>query len=211
MAILKDLIVTGNSRIESLRIGVSGEVKEGDFRAINGNALLNFSKYKRVYFLENSYEQATLPIFVDDLVKTTGKVVIYILKCNSVNLNIPRYIQFYDPDDWISTHGIIIYVTLNIPASLTNFDGQVYGGGSSYSYNSGYEHCVYVYRNLSDTHGSNAANSADHVYRFSIPQTLTSKCPTVKFTIARGDNYTTLNRSVIAESGELRYVNSNSY
>lgn len=104
-AIFNNLLVTGNTRTTgSQSIGESGEIKEGDHRAVTGDGMYNFLNYpyKRVLYLENGYNKATVPIIIDDIVKKTGKISIQIL-FTKVTKNIPSCIQIYDPDNWLDS------------------------------------------------------------------------------------------------------------
>lgn len=104
-AIFNNLLVTGNTRTTgSQSIGESGEIKEGDHRAVTGDGIYNFLNYpyKRVLYLENGYNKATVPIIIDDIVKKTGKISIQIL-FTKVTKNIPSCIQIYDPDNWLDS------------------------------------------------------------------------------------------------------------
>lgn len=104
-AIFNNLLVTGNTRTTgSQSIGESGEMREGDHRAITGDGMYNFLNYpyKRILYLENGYNQATVPIIIDDIVKKTGKISIQILFTKTTK-NIPSCIQIYDPDNWLDS------------------------------------------------------------------------------------------------------------
>jgi len=104
-AIFNNLLVTGNTRTTgSQSIGESGEIKEGDHRAVTGDDIYNFLNYpyKRVLYLENGYNKATVPIIIDDIVKKTGKISIQILFTKQTR-NIPSCIQIYDPDNWLDS------------------------------------------------------------------------------------------------------------
>lgn len=145
-AIFNDLLVTGNIRTTgSFTVGESGEIKEGNKEAISGDMVNKFINYpyKKVLYLENGYDKATVPILVDDIVKKTKAISIQVLKLigNRTQRNIPAHFQLYDPDRWIDsltpkTQATV--VTIYISGFIRNeFAGnaELYGG-RQYPYNS---------------------------------------------------------------------------
>ena len=107
-AIFNDLLVTGNIRTTgSFTVRESGEIKEGNKEAITGDMVNKFINYpyKKVLYLENGYDNATVPIIVDDIVKKTRAISIQVLKLigNRQQRNIPAHFQLYDPEGWINS------------------------------------------------------------------------------------------------------------
>lgn len=107
-AIFNDLLVTGNIRTTgSFTVRESGEIKEGNKEAISGDMVNKFINYpyKKVLYLENGYDKATVPIIVDDIVKKTRAISIQVLKLigNRRQRNIPAHFQLYDPEGWINS------------------------------------------------------------------------------------------------------------
>ena len=107
MSILKDLIVAGVSRVlKSCHLNKSGAIVEGDYRAIDGNTLSQYIKhdnYKHVYYYENGYNQATVPIIVDEKLKSS-KILVVGIMMNDRSRNLPTYLQLYDKDGWMSSN-----------------------------------------------------------------------------------------------------------
>lgn len=110
MATTNDLLVTGNSRITgALNLGVSGEIKEGDYRAVDGDTVARstlYPPYKEVLYGPNNYGGVTLPIPVDAVVKSTRTIVVRVIPYSSY-MYVPRYYQFYDESNWLRSNGNI--------------------------------------------------------------------------------------------------------
>ena len=112
MAILNSLSINGSASVTgAVNLGVSGEIVAGDYRAVDGDTLAKFGTpppYKEILYTATGYNTATLPIPVDGLVKNTRTIVIRILPYNWNNENcymyLPRYIQLYDPDNWLNSN-----------------------------------------------------------------------------------------------------------
>lgn len=106
MAILKNLVSNAGIISGSLGLRVSGEITVGEHRAVNGDGAAKSLGlgYKEVLYISNGYSCITLPIQVDNAVKGTRAVVIRILKDNYGRCHLPGFIQFYDPDNWISSN-----------------------------------------------------------------------------------------------------------
>lgn len=116
MAILKDLLVTGNGGTTgTLGLGVSGEIKEGDYRAVDGDTLARatmYPPYKEIMFGSVNENGITLPIPIDTVVMTTRAIVIRSLPDPSTstipaNIYVPRYYQLYDSWDWLRNNNNI--------------------------------------------------------------------------------------------------------
>lgn len=142
MTILKDTLVGNNVRtLGSLKVGVSGSREEGDHRAINGDQMfktLNYP-YKRILYYEDGYEKATVPIIIDDVVKKTKTICIQVM-CFKSNRNIPKYIQIYDPDNWLGsitansqTRVLSIYISAFFRGAWGDFN-ELYVGEQSTGY-----------------------------------------------------------------------------
>lgn len=128
MAILKDLLVTGNGGTTgTLGLGVSGEIKEGDYRAVDGDTLARatmYPPYKEIMFGSVNGDGITLPIPIDTVVMTTRAIVIRSLPYpgsgaipTDNETRVPRYYQLYDSWDWLrnndnisATNPLKIYV-----------------------------------------------------------------------------------------------------
>ena len=144
-AIFNDLLVTGNIRTTgSFTVGESGEIKEGNKEAITGDMVNKFINYpyKKVLYLENGYDKATVPIIVDDIVKKTISIQVLKLIGSRQQRNIPAHFQLYDPDGWIDsltpkTQATV--VTFYISGFTRNgFEGwfELYGGNNYSPYTS---------------------------------------------------------------------------
>lgn len=118
MAILKDLLVTGNGGTTgALNLGVSGEIKEGDYRAVDGDTLARatmYPPYKEIMFGSVNENGITLPIPIDTVVMTTRTIVIRSLPYPGSGTiptdnvtRVPRYYQLYDSWDWLRNNNNI--------------------------------------------------------------------------------------------------------
>lgn len=116
MAILKDLLVTGNGKTTgTLGLGTSGEIKAGDYRAVDGDTLARatmYPPYKEIMFGSISENGITLPIPIDTVVMTTRAIVIRSLpdpgtSTIPANIYVPRYYQLYDSWDWLRNNNNI--------------------------------------------------------------------------------------------------------
>lgn len=128
MAILKDLLVTGNGKTTgSLGLGTSGEIKAGDYRAVDGDTLARatmYPPYKEIMCGSSDANGITLPIPIDTVVMTTRAIVIRSLPYpgsgtipTDNKTFVPRYYQLYDSWDWLrndnnisATNPLKIYV-----------------------------------------------------------------------------------------------------
>lgn len=138
-AIFNDLLVTGNIRTTgSFTVRESGEIKEGNKEAITGDMVNKFINYpyKKVLYLENGYDKATVPIIVDDIVKKTRAISIQVLKLigNRLQRNIPAHFQLYDPDGWINSltpktqSAVVTFYISGFTRSGFAGDFELYGG-----------------------------------------------------------------------------------
>lgn len=146
-AIFNDLLVTGNIRTTgSFTVIESGEIKEGNKEAISGDMVNKFISYpyKKVLYLENGYDNATVPIIVDDIVKKTRAISIQVLKLigNTRQRNIPAHFQLYDPDGWINSltpktqTTVVKFYISGFTRSGFAGDYELYGGRRLSPYNS---------------------------------------------------------------------------
>jgi len=138
-AIFNDLLVTGNIRTTgSFTVRESGEIKEGNKEAITGDMVNKFINYpyKKVLYLENGYDKATVPIIVDDIVKKTRAISIQVLKLigNRQQRNIPAHFQLYDPDGWINSltpktqSAVVTFYISGFTRSSFPGSAELYGG-----------------------------------------------------------------------------------
>lgn len=162
MTILKDTLIGNNVRtLGSLKVGVSGSREEGDHRAINGDQMfktLNYP-YKRILYYEDGYNKATVPIIIDDVVKKTKTICIQVM-CFKSSRNIPRYIQIYDPDNWLGsitantqTRVLSIYISAFFRGGWGNYN-ELYVGENT----TGYDEI-----NVIVSTGTNLGAGAEHV------------------------------------------------
>lgn len=219
MAILNSLSVNGNAGVTgSVNLGVSGEIKEGDYRAIDGDTLSKatfYPPYKEVLFGPNNYQGITCPIPVDSSVKSTRAIVVRIIPYNSW-MFVPRFFQLYDPDNWLlsgninSSNPLKIYVVQLVntrDAYVSNGTinlNQVVPGLYCGDNGSGYSFSVMVVTdpNLINTQGTATWNCG-----FSNQQEVVIM---TAFTITNGSNVMTINNydtiDKIRTAGLLKYL-----